>query len=62
MEFCLCVSLERLATFVLSIPEGAVERQTVVHRVCAFTSIGCDCVGCFIDTWTGDFLGSSSRG
>ena len=40
MEFCLCVSLERLATFVLSIPEGAVERRTAVHPVCAFTSIG----------------------
>jgi hypothetical protein len=26
VEFCLCVSLERLATFVLSIPEGVVER------------------------------------
>jgi hypothetical protein len=62
VEFCLCVSLERLATFVLSIPEGVVERRTAVHPVRAFTSIGCDCVGCFIDTWKGDCLSSSSRG
>jgi hypothetical protein len=62
VEFCLCVSLERLATFVLSIPEGVVERRTAVHPVRAFTSIGRDCVGCFIDTWKGDCLGSSSRG
>jgi hypothetical protein len=62
VEFCLCVSLERLATFVLSIPEGVVERRTAVHPVRAFTSIGCDCVGCFIDMWKGDCLGSSSRG
>jgi hypothetical protein len=48
VEFCLCVSLERLATFVLSIPEGVVKRRTAVHPVRAFTSIGCDCVGCFI--------------
>jgi hypothetical protein len=34
----------------------------VVHPVRAFTSIGCDCVGCFVDTWKGDCLGSSSRG
>ena len=40
MEFCLCVSLERLATLVLSIPEGVVERRTAVHPVRAFTSIG----------------------
>jgi hypothetical protein len=56
------VSLERLATFVLSIPEGVVEHRTVVHPVRAFTSIGRDCVGCFVDTWKGDCLGSSSRG
>jgi hypothetical protein len=56
------VSLERLAPFVLSIPEGVVERRTAVHPVRAFTSIGRDCVGCFIDTWKGDCLGSSSRG
>jgi hypothetical protein len=56
------VSLERLATFVLSIPEGVVERRTAVHLVGAFMSIGCDCVGCFVDTWNGDCLGSSSRG
>jgi hypothetical protein len=56
------VSLERLATFVLSIPEGVVERRTAVHPVRAFTSIGRDCVGCFVDTWKGDCLGSSSRG
>ena len=62
MEFCLCVSLERFATFVLSIPEGVVERRTAVHPVRAFTSIGRDCVGCFVDTWKGDCLGSSSRG
>lgn len=62
MEFCLCVSLERLATLVLSIPEGVVERRTAVHPVRAFTSIGRDCVGCFVGTWKGDCLGSSSRG
>jgi hypothetical protein len=62
VEICLCVSLERLATFVLSIPEGVVERRTAVHPVHAFTSIGRDCVGCFVDTWKGDCLGSSSRG
>jgi hypothetical protein len=62
VEFCLCVSLERLATFVVSIPEGVVERQTAVHPVRAFTSIGRDCVGCFVDTWKDDCLGSSSRG
>jgi hypothetical protein len=62
VEFCLCVTLERLATFVLLIPEGVVERRTVVHPVRAFTSIGRDCVGCFVDTWKGDCLGSSSRG
>jgi hypothetical protein len=62
VEFCLCVSLERLATIVLSIPEGVVERRTAVHPVRAFTSIGRDCVGYFIDTWKGDCLGSSSRG
>jgi hypothetical protein len=62
VEFCLCVSLEKLATFVLSIPEGVVERRTAVHRVHTFTSIGRDCVGCFVDTWKGDCLGSSSRG
>jgi hypothetical protein len=39
------VSLERLATFVLSIPEGVVERRTALHPVRAFTSIGRDCVG-----------------
>jgi hypothetical protein len=62
VEFCLCVSLERLATFVLSIPEGVVERRTAVHPVRAFTSIGRDCVGCYVVTWKGDCLGSSSRG
>jgi hypothetical protein len=56
------VSLERLATFVLSIPEGVVEHRTAVHPVCAFTSIGRDWVSCFVDTWKGDCLGSSSRG
>jgi hypothetical protein len=61
-EFCLCVSLERLATFVLSIPEGIVERRTAVHPVRACTSIGRDCVGCFVGTWKGDCLGSLSRG
>ena len=43
--FCLCVSLERLTTLVLSIPEGVVERRTAVHPFRAFTSIGRDCVG-----------------
>lgn len=57
-----CVSLERLTTLVLSIPEGVVERRTTVHPVRAFTSIGRDCVGCFVGTWKGDCLGSSSRG
>ena len=56
------MSLERLATLVLSIPEGVVERRTAVHPVRAFTSIGRDCVGCFVGTWKGDCLGSSSRG
>jgi hypothetical protein len=41
------VSLERLATFVLSIPEGVVECRTAVHPVRAFTFLGRDCVGCF---------------
>jgi hypothetical protein len=62
VEFCLCVSLERLATFVLSIPEGVVERRTAVHPVRAFMSIGRDCVGCFISMWKCDCLGSLSRG
>ena len=56
------VSLERLAKLILSIPEGVVERRTAVHPVHAFTSIGHDCVGCFVGTWKGDCLGSSSRG
>jgi hypothetical protein len=56
------MSLERLATFVLSIPDGVVEHRTVVHPVRAFTSIGRDCVGYFVDTWKSDCLGSSSRG
>jgi hypothetical protein len=47
---------------VLSIPEGIVECRTAVHPVRAFTSIGRDCVGCFVGTWKGDCLGSSSRG
>jgi hypothetical protein len=62
VEFYLCVSLERLATFIFSIPKGVVECRTAVHPVRAFTSIGRDCVGCFVDTWKGDCLGSSSRG
>ena len=62
MEFCLCVSLERLTTLVLSIPERIVERRTAVHSIRAFTSIGRDCVGCFVDMWTGDCFGSSSHG
>jgi hypothetical protein len=37
------VSLERLATFVLSIPEGVVERRTAVHPVRAFTSTASWC-------------------
>jgi hypothetical protein len=61
-SFCLCVSLERLATLVLSIPEAVVERRTSVHPVHAFTYIGCDCVGCFVGTWKDDCLGSSSCG
>jgi hypothetical protein len=51
-----------LQHFFLLIPKGVVERRTAVHPVRAFTSIGRDCVGCFIDTWKGDYLGSSSRG
>ena len=39
------MSLERLAKLVLLIPEGVVERRTVVHLVCAFTSLRLDCVG-----------------
>ena len=39
------VSLERLPKLVLSIPEGVVERRTVVHLVCAFTSLRRDCMG-----------------
>ena len=68
MEFCLCVSLERLTTLVLSIhvvlsiPEGIVERRTAVHPVHAFTSIGRDCLGYFIGMWKGDCFSSSSRG
>ena len=30
--------------------------------MCAFTSIRHDCVGCFVSTWKGDCLGSSSCG
>ena len=56
------MSLERLATLVLSIPEGVVERRTAVHPVRAFTSIGRDCVGYFIGMWKGDCLGSSLHG
>ena len=56
------MSLERLATLVLSISEGVVERRTTVHLVRAFTSIGHDCVGCFVGMWKGDCLGSSSCG
>jgi hypothetical protein len=41
------VSHECLTTFVLSIPEGIVEHQTLVHPVRAFTSIWRDCVGWF---------------
>ena len=62
VEFCLCVSLERLTTLVLLIPEGIVERRIAVHPVRAFTSTGRDFVGCFVGTWMGDWLGSSSRG
>jgi hypothetical protein len=62
VEFWLCVSLERLTTLVVSNPEGVVERRTTVHPVCAFTSIGRDCMGCFIGMWKGDCLGSSSSG
>jgi hypothetical protein len=29
------MSLERLTTVVLSIPEGVVERRTAVHPICA---------------------------
>ena len=56
------MSLERLVTLVLLIPEGVVEHRSAVHPVHAFTSIGRDCVGCFVGTWKGDCLGSSSRG
>ena len=38
------MSPERLAKLVLSIPEGVVECQTVVHLVCAFMSLRHDCV------------------
>ena len=48
------MSLERLTTLVLSIPEGIVERRIAVHLVRAFTSTGRDCVGCFVGTWMGD--------
>ena len=58
----LCVGLERLVTLVLSILEGVVEHQTMVHPVRAFMSIGRDCVGCVIGMWKGDCLASSSRG
>ena len=61
-HICDNLSLEGLTTFVLLIPEGVVERRTAVHPVRAFTSIGRDCVGCFVDTWKGDCLGRSSRG
>jgi len=39
------MSLERLAKLILSIPEGAVERRSMVHLVCAFTSLRRDCMG-----------------
>jgi hypothetical protein len=55
-------STHRLTTLVLLIPEGIVECRTAVHPVHAFTSIGRDCVGCFIGTWKGECFGSSSRG
>jgi hypothetical protein len=57
-----CVSLEWLANLCLLIPEGIVERRTALHPVRDFTSIGHDCVDCFIGMWKGDCLGSSSRG
>jgi hypothetical protein len=42
--------------------EKITSSKTSVHPVRAFTSIGHDCVGCFVDTWKGDCLGSSLRG
>jgi hypothetical protein len=62
LEFLFLRESRKACKLVLSIPEGIVERRTAVHPVHAFTSIGRDCVGCFVGTWKGDCLGSSSRG
>jgi hypothetical protein len=62
LEFLFPCESREARKLVLSIPEGIVERRTAVHPVHAFTSIGHDCVGCFIGTWKGDCFGSSSRG
>jgi hypothetical protein len=62
LEFLFLHESREACKLVLSIPEGNVERRTAVHPVCAFTSIGRDCVGCFVGMWKGDCLGSSSRG
>jgi hypothetical protein len=62
LEFLFLLESREACKLVLSIPEGIVERRTTVHPVRAFMSIGCDCVGCFIGTWKGDCLSSSSRG
>jgi hypothetical protein len=62
LEFLFLRESREACKLVLSISEGIVERRTTVHPVRTFTSIGRDCVGCFVGTWKGDCLGSSSRG
>jgi hypothetical protein len=62
LEFLFLHESREACKLVLSIPERIVERRTAVHPVRAFTSIGRDCVGCFIGAWKGDCLGSSSHG
>jgi hypothetical protein len=54
------MSFETFTTLVHSIPEGVVEHWTVVHPICTFTSIWCDCLGWLVGMWEGDYLSSSS--
>jgi hypothetical protein len=53
LEFLFLRESREACKLVLLIPEGIVERRTAVHPVHAFTSIGRDCVGCFVSMWKG---------